>query len=128
VAARARGIDDGDRVKVETFEGRYQYAIARVTNLVHPEVVATQGGGGGWGAGSNSDEVNFNALLTIDEDHVDFVSGALDSCISVRIDRVTEGEEERSRYWRNERVASAAVKGGRAAAASARASSERGTE
>jgi hypothetical protein len=56
-----------------------------VTNLVHPEVLATQGCGGGWAQGSNRDEVNFNALLSIDEDHIDFVSGALDSCISARV-------------------------------------------
>jgi anaerobic selenocysteine-containing dehydrogenase len=117
--AQARGIADGDRVKIETFEGRYQYAIARVTNLVHPEVVATQGGGGGWGAASNSDEVNFNALLAIDEDHIDFVSGALDSCISVRVDKVSDADIERSKYWKRE--AGTGSSGGRAAAAAARA-------
>ncbi|MFN8233138.1 MAG: molybdopterin dinucleotide binding domain-containing protein [Actinomycetota bacterium] len=98
--ARTAGIEDGDRVKVETFEGQAQYAVARVTNLVHPEVIATQGGGGGWGAGSSHEEVNFNALLPIDEDHIDFVSGALDSCISVRVDKVSAEEIERSRYWK----------------------------
>jgi anaerobic selenocysteine-containing dehydrogenase len=81
------GIADGDRVVVETFEGRSHGAWARVTNLVHPQVLATQGCGGGWAKGSNRDEVNFNALLSIDEDHIDFVSGALDSCISARVYR-----------------------------------------
>jgi anaerobic selenocysteine-containing dehydrogenase len=83
--ARSLGIADGDRVVIETFEGRTHDAWARVTNLVHPEVLATQGCGGGWAKGSNRDEVNFNALLSIDEDHIDFVSGALDSCISARV-------------------------------------------
>jgi molybdopterin-containing oxidoreductase family molybdopterin binding subunit len=78
-------IEDGDRVTIETFEGRTHDAWARVTNLVHPEVLATQGCGGGWAKGSNRDEVNFNALLSIDEDHIDFVSGALDSCLSARV-------------------------------------------
>jgi anaerobic selenocysteine-containing dehydrogenase len=81
------GIAHGDRVVVETFEGRSHGAWARVTNLVHPQVLATQGCGGGWAKGSNRDEVNFNALLSIDEDHIDFVSGALDSCISARVYR-----------------------------------------
>ncbi len=83
--ARARGIVDGEQVTIETFEGRRQTAAARVTQLVHPEVLATQGCGGGWSKGANGDEVNFNALLAIDEDHIDFLSGALDSVISARV-------------------------------------------
>ena len=78
------GIVDGDRVTVETFEGRTHDAWARVSNLVHPEVLATQGCGGGWSKGP-TDEVNFNALLTIDAEHIDFLSGALDCCISARV-------------------------------------------
>ena len=50
------------------FEGRKHAAWARVTNLVHPEVLATQGCGGGWVTGSMRDEVNFNSLLTVDEE------------------------------------------------------------
>jgi anaerobic selenocysteine-containing dehydrogenase len=80
------GIADGDPVVVETFERRTHPATARVTNLVHPEVLATQGCGGGWAKGPN-DEVNFNALLAIDAEHIDFVSGALDCCISARVYR-----------------------------------------
>jgi len=83
--AETRGIADGDAVVVETAEGRSQRAIAKVTPLVHPEVLGTQGCGGGWADGANGDEVNFNALLAIDEAHIDFVSGALDCCISARV-------------------------------------------
>jgi anaerobic selenocysteine-containing dehydrogenase len=83
--AGSKGIVDGEQVLIETFEGRRQTAIARVTNLVHPEVLATQGCGGGWAKGANSDEVNFNALLAIDEEHIDFLSGALDSCLSAKV-------------------------------------------
>lgn len=85
VTAAERDIVDEERVVIESFEGRRQSAIARVTNLVHPEVLATQGCGGGWGSASNSDEVNFNALLAIDEEHIDFLSGALDCCLSGRV-------------------------------------------
>jgi len=84
--ARARGIVDGEQVTIETFEGRRQTAAARVTQLVHPEVLATQGCGGGWSKGANGDEVNFNALLAIDEDHIDFLSGALDCVISANVE------------------------------------------
>ncbi len=85
VTASSKKIEDGDVVVIETFEGRRQTATARVTNLVHPEVLATQGCGGGWAGGTNQDEVNFNALLAIDEEHIDFLSGALDCCISAQV-------------------------------------------
>lgn len=84
------GIQDGARVMIETAEGRTHAAWARVTQLVHPEVIATQGCGGGWAAGANRAEVNFNALLSIDEAHIDFLSGALDSCISARVYPIEE--------------------------------------
>ncbi|MFQ5693104.1 MAG: molybdopterin dinucleotide binding domain-containing protein, partial [Nitrospinota bacterium] len=83
--AAERGIADGDGVVIETFEGRQQRAVARVTQLVHPEVLATQGCGGGWRDTVTKQEVNFNALLAIDEDHIDFLSGALDCAISARV-------------------------------------------
>ncbi|MFN8035134.1 MAG: molybdopterin-dependent oxidoreductase [Acidimicrobiia bacterium] len=89
--AGQRGIADGDRVLVESAAGRSQKATARVTQLVHPDVVAVQGCGGGWAKGANPDEVNFNALLNLDEDHIDFLSGALDSVIAVRVAKI-EGE------------------------------------
>lgn len=83
--AAERGIADGDRVVIETFQGRQQRAVAKVTELVHPEVLATQGCGGGWMNPVTREEVNFNALLAIDERHIDFVNGALDSAVSARV-------------------------------------------
>ena len=83
--AAARGISHGDLVEIETSQGRRQTANARVTQLVHPEVLATQGCGGGWSKGSGGDEVNFNALLNIDVEHIDFVSGALDCAIAADV-------------------------------------------
>ena len=88
--AEERGIDNGDRVQIETAKGRRQTATARVTQLVHPEVLATQGCGGGWTKGSDSEEVNFNDLLNIDADHIDFVSGALDSYIAADVRRLPD--------------------------------------
>ena len=83
--AAERRIEDGDSVIIETFEKRRQTAVVRVTELVHPEVLATQGCGGGWVDATTRQEVNFNALLAIDEDHIDFVSGAIDCAISARV-------------------------------------------
>ena len=90
ITAAGRGITNGDLVEIETSGGRLQTATARVTELVHPEVLATQGCGGGWTKDGSQDEVNFNALLNIDVDHIDFVSGALDSAIAADV-RKAEG-------------------------------------
>ena len=83
--AADRGIEEGDWIVIETQEGRRQRAIARVTELIHPEVLATQGCGGGWVDPATKQEVDFNALLAIDEDHIDFINGALDSVIAARV-------------------------------------------
>ncbi len=83
--AAERGIKDGDGVVIQTFHGKQQRAVANVTELVHPEVLATQGCGGGWMDPATRQEVNFNALLTVDEDHIDFLNGALESAVSARI-------------------------------------------
>ena len=83
--AAGHGIEDGDSVVIETFHGKQQRAVANVTELVHPEVLATQGCGGGWMDPVTRQEVNFNALLTVDEDHIDFLNGALESAVSARV-------------------------------------------
>ena len=112
--AAARGISNGDLVEIETTQGRKQTATARVTQLVHPEVLATQGCGGGWGKGSGGDEVNFNALLNVDVEHIDFVSGALDSAIAADVRKVAAPPESvgRSRRARSSKRGAGARRAG----------------
>lgn len=86
--AKKKGIQDGDEIWIETAYGKKVNAKAKVTNLVHPEVVACQGGGGrfakriGVGRGRG---INFNDLVSFDMENIDYVSTAVDSHIPVAV-------------------------------------------
>ncbi len=86
--AEKKGIRDGDEVWVETVYGKKVKATARATELVHPEVVACQGGGGrfarkiGVGRGKG---LNFNDLVSFDAENIDYVTTAVDSHIPVAV-------------------------------------------
>ncbi|MDG7002235.1 MAG: hypothetical protein JRN15_24320, partial [Nitrososphaerota archaeon] len=85
--AAKKMISDNDRICIQTSSGKTATCRARITELVHPEVVACQGHGGRFArALKNSRKgINYNDLLAFDEDHVDFVSAAVDSCVKVKI-------------------------------------------
>ena len=88
--ARQKGIVDGDQIEIETAEGKKEIGIAKLTELVHPEVIACQGQGGRFAkqlAGKKRG-INYNDLLAFDEEHVDFVSTAVDSCLKVKVRKI----------------------------------------
>ncbi len=67
---------------------------ARLTQAVHPEVVAMSGHGGHWARGlplaSKPDKgINFNRLLKQDFEHMDTLSLNLDLCVKVKVAKVT---------------------------------------
>lgn len=89
-AARRKGIKDGDMVWVESDVTRIQ-GRARVTECVHPQVVATFGIGGRWGREKNVSRgkgVHLNSLIRFGWDMVDTLSGQIDYCAKVRVYKV----------------------------------------
>ena len=72
------GIRDGDEVTVETWKGRSQQGRAHLTERVHPEVVASP-------QHRLKRGVDFNYLAVLDEDTMDYVSGAVDACLLVKV-------------------------------------------
>ncbi len=74
--AARKGISNEDKIIVENTRGAKMTGTARLSELVHPEVLATQG---------NSRRSNFQDMLIYDMDHIDNVTGSLDSCIRVRV-------------------------------------------
>ena len=89
--AAAKGIQDGDRIELESPEGKRVSGVARLTEGVHPECLSVPGILGRWRAGdrrSIGKGVHFNSLLTYSIDHMDLLSAALDACVKVRIRRV----------------------------------------
>lgn len=89
-AAGRMGIEDGDEIVVESIAGKVK-GRAKVSEGVHPEVVAIAGAFGHWCQGmpvARGKGVHFNALLPSTPDSVDFLSATLDGCVKVKVYRV----------------------------------------
>lgn len=86
--AAAKGIADGDAIWVESTAGRRVRGRARLSEGVHPEVVAIASNGGHWARGmpvARGQGVFFNALLSLDLEHTAPASVAIDGDARVRI-------------------------------------------
>jgi anaerobic selenocysteine-containing dehydrogenase len=88
--AKKKNIQDGDLLSIETAYGKKVSANARVTELIHPEVLACQGDGGRFakkvGKGRKPG-VNFNELVSMDPDNLDYVSSAVDCHVPVSVSK-----------------------------------------
>ncbi len=85
--ARRKGIKDGDSIWLESPVKRVQ-AVARVTQMVHPEVLGIAGHAGHWAEGkplSKGKGVNFQGLLPYGEDKMDVISTAVDMCAPLKV-------------------------------------------
>jgi anaerobic selenocysteine-containing dehydrogenase len=91
VAARSRGLRDGDTVWVESRYAKAKGTIG-ITEGIHPQTAAVSGGFGRWtkhpvahGIGTSQ-----NAHLAIDLQHSGFLGGSMETIGKVRIYRCTE--------------------------------------
>ncbi len=86
--AAAKGLEDGDRILIESRHGREEGTL-RVTELIHPECIGIPGIFGHWAIRkpvSRGKGVAFNNLLPPpDAARIDVVSGQLDACVRVRV-------------------------------------------
>ena len=85
--AQEKGIKDGDQVWLESPTKRNK-AVARVTEMVHPEVLGIAGHAGHWSEGkpfSKGKGVNFQGLLPYDLDHIDTISTSIDMCAPLKV-------------------------------------------
>ena len=78
--AKRKEIREGDEVWIETNKGRRVKAVLRLSERIHPEVVATS-------QHRLSKGADFNALVTQEEDTLDFTGCAIDSCLLARVVR-----------------------------------------
>ncbi|MBI4587475.1 MAG: molybdopterin-dependent oxidoreductase [Candidatus Rokubacteria bacterium] len=91
-AAQARGIQDGELVTVESRVGQVRGRV-KVTEGIHPEVIAIPGTFGHWAQGmpiARGKGVHFNALVPMDLRRVGPLSATYDFCVSVRVTRGSE--------------------------------------
>lgn len=88
-AGKRKGLKDGDWVDVETDMGKKARGQVRLTTGIHPEVTLVWCSAGRWAeAATQRGEprgIHFNSLLTMDDEHMDFVSAAVDCCLRVKI-------------------------------------------
>lgn len=88
--AAAKGLRDGDRIRIESRYG-VEEATLRVTELIHPECLGIPGMFGHWAARkivSHRKGASFNNLLPPpSESRIDLVTGQVDSCVRVRVRR-----------------------------------------
>ena len=91
-AARDLGIQTGDLIEVESANGRRTAIKARVTPDVHPNVVSAPGNVAKVLSPDEKAEVgegvHLNSFLPYQLERVDLVSGALDTCLKVRIRKI----------------------------------------
>lgn len=93
--AQRKGLKNGDWVEVETDSGKKAQGRLKLTHAIHPEVASIWASAGRWAAsatqGKKSLGIHFNSLLTLDDEHLDFVSAAVDSCLRVKISKLESG-------------------------------------
>ncbi len=83
-----KGIQDGNRIRMETSYGVVVEGNVKLTEAIHPEVVGVPGVFGQWAKGRPTafgKGVQSSSLLRRSVDTIDFVSGALDHCVKVKV-------------------------------------------
>lgn len=83
-----RGIRDGSRIKLKTSYGTVVEGNAKLTEAIHPEVVGVPGVFGQWATRRPTAfgrGVHSSSLLRRGIDTIDFLSGALDHCVKVKV-------------------------------------------
>ena len=92
--AKGKGLKDGDWVEVETDSGKTGQGRVKLMTGIHPEVMAVWASAGRWAKAATGGEaprgIHFNSMLTMDDEHVDFVSAAVDSCLRVKVTKLEE--------------------------------------
>ncbi len=83
ITAEKLGVRDGDQIEIETWKGRKRNGVVEISERIHPEVLGTS-------QHELVKGVDFNYLVTLDEDTLDFTSGAIDACLLVKIKKVEQ--------------------------------------
>ena len=89
--ARAKGIADGDRIRVENRSGRSVEGVALLSECIHPECVGMDHNGGNWAKSvpgrDRNTGVHFGTLLDYDMKNLDPMNGAMEASPKLRVIR-----------------------------------------
>ena len=86
--AIAKGIKDGDLIAVENTKGQIMTGNVKLMNGIHPQVIGSVCGGGGWAKGrpiAKGKGVMFNNLLINDQKHKCPVCLSLETAVRVKV-------------------------------------------
>ncbi len=89
---KKKGLKDGDAIWIETPVTRVK-ATAKLTQCIHPEVVAVAGHFGHWAMGmpiAKGKGTAYNPLLPHTLEQIDKISTALDNCIPIRVTKAED--------------------------------------
>jgi molybdopterin-containing oxidoreductase family molybdopterin binding subunit len=92
--ARRKGIKDGDRLLLETPGGLRAEGVARLTEGVHPECLIVAGVVGRQLHGlapRQRQGVHYNSLVEYNLGTLDFMTGAVDQCVRVKVAKAGSG-------------------------------------
>jgi molybdopterin-containing oxidoreductase family molybdopterin binding subunit len=96
--AAAKGIADGDPIRLETPHGASAQGIAKVSECIHPEVIGIASCFGHWAkarATARGRGIHFNSLLPYDLSQIDPMAGLMDACVKVKVSKSSRMERKR---------------------------------
>ena len=88
--AAKHGINDGDQIVVESTHGYKVEGKAKLTECVHPEVIALSRHGGHWAKHpiAKGKGTLFNTLVPLTTDYLDHLYGGLEAAIRVKVKKM----------------------------------------
>jgi molybdopterin-containing oxidoreductase family molybdopterin binding subunit len=99
--AKKKGIKDGDLICAENTKGLAMTGRVKLMKGIHPQVLGSVGGGGGWARGrpiAKGKGVMFNNLLILDQQHICPITASIETAVRVKAyktDREIAGGETR---------------------------------
>jgi len=91
VAGKKLGIEDGDIVEVENYQGRKVMGTIKLLEGQHPQTVGIAATAGHWANGqpvARGKGTNFDTLLPMDFEHMDPVCGNIETAVRANIRRI----------------------------------------
>lgn len=101
--AKKKGIKDGDLICVENTKGLAMTGRVKLMKAIHPQVLGSVGGGGGWARGrpiAKGRGVMFNNLLILDQQHICPITASIETAVRVKVyktDKEIVGAQTRMR-------------------------------
>ena len=91
---RKKGLNDGDVIEVESYQGRKVTGTVKLMEGQHPQTMGIAATAGHWAKGqpiARGKGTNFDTLLPMDFEHMDPVCGNIETAVRVRVRKLKSG-------------------------------------